>query len=141
MARKKDISERKNQFIGIRLTSEEYNRILSDMEYYGYLSVSKYIRERVLKRKLVIKEPVVTELDIKNQINRLSTQISSIGSNYNMTVKKYLTFCNAKRDDGTPLINTRSTNYYINNLINMTEKVKELMEIVLDTISHKSNCQ
>lgn len=137
MARKKDIHERRIHKIDIRFTTEEYNKILTEMENYGYLSISKYVRERLLKGRLTIKEQVVTDQDIKNQINRLSTEISRIGTNYNTTVKKYMAMCNAKKEDGSALINTRSTNYYINNLLDMTTKVKEYMEIIIKTITAK----
>lgn len=135
MGKTKDINDRKIHFIGLRLTTDEYNKILSDMENYGYLSVSKYIRERVIKGRLTIKEQVVTDRDIKNQVNKLSTEISRIGSNYNKIVKKYLAICNAKRIDGNPIINTRSTNHYLYNLTEMSAKIKELMEMVIDTVS------
>lgn len=135
MGKIKDINDRKIHYIGLRLTTDEYNKILSDMENYGYLSVSKYIRERVIKGRLTIKEQVVTDRDIKNQVNKLSTEISRIGSNYNKIVKKYLAICNAKRIDGNPIINTRSTNHYLYNLTEMSAKIKELMEMVIDTVS------
>ena len=108
------------------------------MEQYGYLSVSKYVRERLLKRRIEVKEQLVTDRDIKNQINKLTTEISRIGANYNKTVRKYLSTCNAVRPDGSTAITTRSTNYYVNRLREDTEKIKELIEKILESVSDKS---
>lgn len=139
MGTKKDINERKNHFIGIRLTADEYRKILSDMERYGYLSVSKYVREKVIKGRLTIKEQIVTDKDIKDQVNKLTTEISRIGSNYNKTVRKYLAVTKIKKSDGSPAINTRSTNYYIDNLHKMTMEIKKMMDHIIETISDKED--
>lgn len=138
MGKEKDIKDKKKHFIGIRLTTDEYNKILSDMEQSGYLSISKYVRERLLKRKITLIREVTTDRDIKNQINRLSTEISRIGSNYNNVVRKYSAACNYVKNDGSPAITTRSTNYYMNKLMKMTEEVKDLMNSVIKTID---NCK
>ena len=135
MAKKKDIEDRRIHKIDVRFTNSEYQKILSDMEQYGYLSVSKYVRERMLKRRVEIKEELVTDREIKNQINMLSTEISRIGANYNKAVRRYLSTCNAKRPDGSTAITTRSTNYYLNRLHEDTLKVKELMDAILKTVN------
>ena len=109
------------------------------MEQYGYLSVSKYVRKRLLKRKVEIKEQLVTDRDVKNQINKLATEISRIGANYNKFVRKYLSTCNAVRPDGSTAITTRSTNYYVNRLREDTINIKEMMEKILDTVSDSEN--
>lgn len=139
MRKKLDESQRRSYKIDIRFTPLEYEKIKSEMECNGYLSMSKYIRMKLLKGRLVINHQIVTDRDIKNQVNRLSTEISRIGANYNMTVKKYMAMCRAKKEDGSALINTRATNYYINNLYEMTTKVKELMDVVVATVSVKNN--
>lgn len=107
------------------------------MEQYGYLSVSKYVRERLLKKRVQIKEELVTDRDVKNQINKLATEISRIGANYNKFVRKYLSTCKAVRPDGSTAITTRSTNYYVNKLRDDTVDIKELMEKILASVSDK----
>ena len=127
--------DKRSHNINVRLTKSEYDKIISEMEQYGYLSVSKYVRERLLKKRVKIMEQLVTDRDIKNQINKLTTEISRIGSNYNKFLRKYLSTCNAVRPDGSTAITTRSTNYYVNRLRDETVDIKELMEKVLDTVS------
>ena len=75
MAKKKDIEDKKSYNINVRFTKSEYDKLLSDVEKYGYLSVSKYVRERLLKGRVEIQEQLVTDQDIKNQINLLTTEI------------------------------------------------------------------
>ena len=135
MAKKKDIEDVRNHILPVRFTKSEYDKLLSDVERYGYLSVSKYVRERLLKGRVEVKEQLVSDRDIKNQLNKLSTEISRIGGNYNKTVRKYLSTCKATRPDGSTAITTRSTNYYMNRLREDTLKIKELMEAILDSVS------
>ena len=135
MAKKKDIEDKKSYNINVRFTKSEYDKLLSDVEKYGYLSVSKYVRERLLKGRVEIQEQLVTDQDIKNQINLLTTEISRIGGNYNKTVRRYLTTCKLTRPDGSTAISTRSTNYYMNKLRDDTLKIKEMMEYIIEAIS------
>lgn len=132
MAKQKNPEDRRRHYVGIKLNDEEYAQLISDMKLYSYNSISRYIRDRILNRKITVKKEVVTDNDIKNNINRLALQISKIGKNYNQVVKKYSASCNMTKNDGSPVINTRATNYYISNLQQLTQKIHEIMKTIID---------
>lgn len=110
--------------ITIRFTEKEYVAFRNQMKKDGYLSQAHYVRDRVLNKRIVIRKDVkMTDRRLRNQINDLTAVISRIGVDYNQATKKFNTLATQTRADGSPVINARAANYYLNNLYNLTKEL------------------
>lgn len=130
----KNTRETRDYYVGVRFKKNEYETLIHNMETAGYLSLSKFIRDSLINKEIKIKEEIVVERDIKNKLNKLSVQLSKIGTNYNQFVKKYAAISEAKKTDGTPVINTRTTNYYFKNLEKLTLDIRDLMKQAIELL-------
>ena len=121
----------------IRLTEEEYAQLRMQMEQEGYLSESRYIRDRVLNRRIVIQRDVrLTDRNFRNQINMLITRVSKIGVDYNQATKKFNSLAKATRADGSPVINARAANYYLQKVYLLTRKLNREMESIIGLVEN-----
>ena len=118
--------------VTLRFTEKEYIQLRAQMENVDYLSVSRYIRERVLNRQIVIKKDIVlTDRNLRNQINTLSSTVARIGVDYNQATKRFNSLAKQTRPDGSPVINARAANYYLSQLHLYTlQLIAELQKIV-----------
>lgn len=118
-----------------RLTEAEEAQVRSDMASLDCLSVSKYVRYLLLRKRPAAKPVRMTDRVIRNQINELSAKISRIGSNYNQVVRKYNTSCSARKNNGDPVINTRATVFYMERLSNLTEELRSAHKSLVERVS------
>lgn len=100
-----------------------------------YLSTSKYIRAKTLDGHFRIRKKIVlTDRNLRNQINNLTAKIERIGVDYNQATKRFNTLSKAKRLDGTPVINARAANYYLKKLYALTKDLKEEVDNMVDMV-------
>jgi len=101
-----------------------------------YLSLSRYIRDKVLSRQMDIRRNIVlTDRNLRNQINGLSCSVARIGVDYNQATKKFHSLLKMKRPDGSPVINDRAANYYLTRLQQMTLAIKDRMDKIIEIVS------
>lgn len=67
----------------------------------------------------------------------LSSEIAKIGVNYNQTVRDFKKLIAQTRKDGSPIINNKSANYFLQNLNTKTLEVKALMEHIIELVENK----
>ncbi len=127
--------ENRSNRITIRLTDSELVELKANAASNDYLSISKYIRTVVLGRRIPIRKVTVTDRATRNQINKLTAEISKIGVNINQVVKKLNMISTATKRNGDPVINTRQLVYYIRALSNRVENVIEKQEAIINTVS------
>lgn len=128
--------ERKEKIVHVRFSEKEHLQLKMQMENLDYISVSQFIRDKVLDQRIRIRRDVeYTDRSLRNQINSLSTLVAKIGVDYNQATKKFNTLCKAKRADGSPVINSRSANSYLKKVAMMTTELKDAMDKVIDIVS------
>lgn len=121
--------------ITVRFTDKEYLQLKAQMANDDYLSTSKYIRVKTLDGHFRIRKKIVlTDRNLRNQINNLTAKIERIGVDYNQATKRFNTLSKAKRLDGTPVINARAANYYLKKLYALTKDLKEEVDHLVDMV-------
>lgn len=124
--------------VTIRLTEAEKVQLLYQMERSGYLSISRYIRTRCLDGKAAVNREIDSgNADLRSQVNMLSSEIAKIGVNYNQTVRDFKKLIAQTRKDGSPIINNKAANYFLQNLNTKTLEVKALMEHIIELVEKK----
>lgn len=124
--------------VTIRLTEAEKVQLLYQMERSGYLSISRYIRTRCLDGKAAVNREIdFGNADLRSQVNMLSSEIAKIGVNYNQTVRDFKKLIAQTRKDGSPIINNKAANYFLQNLNTKTLEVKALMEHIIELVENK----
>ena len=127
--------EYRTRFVGIRFTEKEWELLCTQMKNCDYLSISRFIRDKVLDKRIKIDRSVVlTDRVFRNQINSLSTIVSRIGVDYNQATKRFNSLVKAKRADGSPEINARAANYYLRQLQTMTKELKQTMDQIIEMV-------
>lgn len=129
--------EPRNRMIVCRLTEKEYILLKKRMADLFYLSKSKYLRDCALDQRVTIRRNVVlTDNQLRRQINELTAQIAAIGVDYNQATKKFNSLMSMTRPDGSPVLNARAANTYLNRVFALTTEVKRMMEDVIDTVEN-----
>lgn len=124
--------------VTIRLTEAEKVQLLYQMERSGYLSISRYIRTRCLDGKAAVNREIDSgNADLRSQVNMLSSEIAKIGVSYNQTVRDFKKLIAQTRKDGSPIINNKAANYFLQNLNTKTLEVKALMEHIIELVENK----
>ena len=127
--------ENKCRKVTIRFTEKEWQLLSNQMMNYDYLSISRFIRDKVLDKRIKIDRSVVlTDRVFRNQINSLSTIVSRIGVDYNQATKRFNSLVKQKRADGSPVINARAANYYLRKLQSMTAELKKAMDYIISMV-------
>lgn len=121
--------------VTIRLSSEEMDQLSYMMQRSGYLSMSKYIRMRCLAgRSSLSPEEMSDANSVRSQVNVMSAEISKIGANYNIVIKDFKNLLKQKKRDGSPVINTTTATYYMQQLYALTLEVKTLVEQFIELV-------
>ena len=132
-----ETKENRTRYVGIRFTEKEWELLRNQMMNYDYLSISRFIRDKVLDKRIKIDRSVVlTDRVFRNQINSLSTIVSRIGVDYNQATKRINSLVKQKRADGSPVINARAANYYLCKLQSMTVELKKSMDYVIQLVEN-----
>ena len=119
----------------IRYTEREFIHITSEMEACGYLSMSRYLRDRTMGRHISpMKTVYLHDNELRTQINALSAGISRIGVNYNQATKRFQSLCEMKRPDGSPVINARAADVYLRDLRQLTLSLTDQMKRIIETV-------
>ena len=127
--------ENKCRKVTIRFTEKEWAGIEEQMANYDYLSISRYIRDKVLNKRIKIDRTIVlTDRVFRNQINSLSAIVARIGVDYNQATKRFNSLVKQKRADGSPVINARAANYYLKQIHAMTQELKDAMDKVIEMV-------
>lgn len=127
--------EPRHRLVAVRFTDKEYVQLKAQMANDDYLSVSKYIRVKTLDEHFRVRKRIVlTDRNLRNQINNLTAKIERIGVDYNQATKRFNTLTKAKRLDGTPVINARAANYYLKKLYAMTRDLKEEVNTLIEMV-------
>lgn len=89
---KKTLSENRNQWLHVRITLEEMERIKLAIASTTERKVSTYARKMILGQPVILKTRNASIDDFLQELTRLKRELSSIGSNFNQLVKKINTF-------------------------------------------------
>ena len=120
----KNKNERKKPY-SVSLTLIEREDIENAMQSLGYKSFTKYMRDSALRKKTGVSKVRITDRSIRDQINKLTTEIKRIGVLYNQVAAKVNTLVNARRKNGDYVINTTY-------LKNYTDKLDRYMQEIID---------
>ena len=112
-----------------RVTEKEEIQIRRDMANADYLSMSKYFRDMILKRKVTLEKVQITDRTTRNQINDLSAKIERIGVNYNQAVRALHGALNAKVGKG------KAAAYYLSLLASLSDEIIKRQEEIIDRVS------
>ena len=127
--------EYRSRFVGIKFTEKEWEMVTAQMKNCDYLSISRYIRDKVLDKRIKIDRSVVlTDRVFRNQINSLSSIVARIGVDYNQATRRFNSLVKQKRADGSPVINARAANYYLKQLNSMTVELKQVMDTIIEMV-------
>lgn len=127
--------EYRSRFVGIKFTEKEWEMVTAQMKNCDYLSISRYIRDKVLDKCIKIDRSVVlTDRVFRNQINSLSAIVARIGVDYNQATRRFNSLVKQKRADGSPVINARAANYYLKQLNSMTVELKQVMDAIIEMV-------
>ena len=127
--------EPRSRYVGIRFTEKEWEVLTTQMKNYDYLSISRFIRDKVLDKRIKIDRNIVlTDRAFRNQINSLSAIVARIGVDYNQATKRFNSLVKQKRADGSPVINARAANYYLKQLNAMTVDLKKTMDTIIEMV-------
>ena len=127
--------EYSSRFVGIKFTEKEWEMVTAQMKNCDYLSISRYIRDKVLDKRIKIDRSVVlTDRVFRNQINSLSAIVARIGVDYNQATRRFNSLVKQKRADGSPVINARAANYYLKQLNSMTVELKQVMDTIIEMV-------
>lgn len=125
----------RKRFVGLRFTEGEFEQIESQMKKADYISISKFIRDRALNKQIKVRKNIIlTDRNLRNMINDITTRIAKIGVDYNQATKQLNALSKKQRADGSPVINARAANYYLNKVAVMTKELKEQMELVINIV-------
>ena len=112
-----------------RVTEKEEIQIRRDMSNADYLSMSKYFRDMILKRKVTLEKVHITDRTTRNQINDLSAKIERIGVNYNQAVRALHGALNAK------VVKGKAAAYYLSLLASLSDEIIKRQEEIIDRVS------
>jgi hypothetical protein len=112
-----------------RVTEKEEIQIRRDMANADYLSMSKYFRDMILKRKVTLEKVQITDRTTRNQINDLSAKIERIGVNYNQAVRALHGALNAK------VVKGKAAAYYLSLLASLSDEIIKRQEEIIDRVS------
>lgn len=115
-----------------RVTEKEEIQIRRDMSNADYLSMSKYFRDMILKRKVTLEKVQITDRTTRNQINDLSAKIERIGVNYNQAVRALHSALNAK------VVKGKAAAYYLSLLASLSDEIIKRQEEIIDRVSGMS---
>lgn len=125
----------RKRFVGLRFTEGEFEQIESQMKKADYISISKFIRDRALNKQIKVRKNIIlTDRNLRYMINDITTRIAKIGVDYNQATKQLNALSKKQRADGSPVINARAANYYLNKVALMTKELKEQMELVINIV-------
>lgn len=130
------ISEKpRHRKVTVRFTQEEFDQVEFQMAKADYLSISKYLRDRTLNKQIKVRKNIIlTDRNLRNMINDISTRIAKIGVDYNQATKQLNSLSKKTRSDGSPVINARAANYYLTKVATMTKELKEQMDLVINIV-------
>lgn len=118
-----------------RVTEQEEIQIRRDMANADYLSMSKYFRDVILRRKIVLERTDLGDRTVRNQINDLSAKIERIGVNYNQAVRALHGALNARGKDGEPLVKGKAAAYFLAQLASLSDEIIRRQEDLIDLVS------
>ncbi len=118
-----------------RVTEQEEIQIRRDMANADYLSMSKYFRDVILRRKIVLERTDLGDRTVRNQINDLSAKIERIGVNYNQAVRALHGALNARGKDGGPLVKGKAAAYFLAQLASLSDEIIRRQEDIIDRVS------
>ena len=136
-----DDKKNRTRTVKVRLTEEEYSRMLSIMETGGYPTVSCFLREIITKKRLPGRRDVtaVDDVLLREKMNALIYQVNRIGVNYNQFVATYQRQSKQVRPDGSPYVNTRMLDDKVTALMRCTEGLRDEFAVILDIIKRYIN--
>ncbi len=127
--------EKRDIWHHFRVTDKEEIQIRRDMANADYLSMSKYFRDMILRRKITLEKVTVTDRAVRNQINGLSAKIERIGVNYNQAVRALHGALNARGKDGEPRVKAKAAAYYLSQLASLSDEIIRRQEEIIDRVA------
>ena len=132
------MAERKNRnyYVHARLDQEEYSRFRTLMEIGGYTSISCFLRDLILQKRLPYRQEIehVSPRQLSDKMNVLIYQVNKIGINYNQVVAAWQKQSRQTRPDGSPYMNTHAVEARLTELMRMTEGLRDEFAVILDVI-------
>ena len=131
---KKDEIHKRTRNVNVRFSPDEMIRVRALMDLGGYLSVSGFFRDLVLKKRFSDhrEEPLIDGKILLEKVNYLIYHVNKIGVNYNQVVALWQKQSKMVRSDGAPWMNTRSVEERLEKLMSSTEGLRDEFAVVLD---------
>jgi hypothetical protein len=84
---KKEKNENKGRPITIRLSADEYEKVLKNSQKTGQKNLSEYARKCLLHQKIQVETIDISVQNFVDRINFYTTQLKKIGQNFNQVVR------------------------------------------------------
>ena len=128
--------QRRSCLVQVRLTPDEMDRVRAQMDTFGYVSVSCFLRDLVSKKRFSDhrQEPHIDDKVLREKMNYLIYQVNKIGVNYNQVVALWQKQSKQVRPDGSPYMNTHSVEGSLTELKRLTENLRDEFAVSLDYI-------
>lgn len=127
--------ERKNHVknVKIRLTEDEFSRVMALKESGGFPTVSSYLRAAITRKKMTPKlwKKGVDDAEFRKKINRLVYEVNKVGVNYNQVVATVQKQSRQTRSDGTPYLTARGIEGAMLELRRHTEALRDEFAVFL----------
>lgn len=126
--------------IQVRLTGAEMDELKGRMKEADYLSVSKYVRDAVFRRRMPVRRREAwSGGGLAAAVEGMTGQIRRIGVNYNQVVARYGRSLGMTRKDGSPVISDKVTIFYMEKLAAYTRKLVSALEDMEKEIEQYNN--
>ena len=128
-------------YIHARLTEDEYSRMKLQMEQLGHRSISGFLRELIMKRRIPsrIAHDAVSDEVLREKMNVLIYHVNKIGVNYNQIAATYQRQAKQIRPDGTPYLNTHLLDAKMTELMRCTAGLRDEFAVILEIIKRYIN--
>lgn len=119
--------------ITVRYTEKEYEKLKLQMEMAGYNSMSIYIRDVLLSRRVQRRNYSKTDSNLVRQVTMLRSELRQIGVNYNQRVKALNTLTKLRDKKGNLIINMRDID---RDTLEMKRMMERMVKVVNELYAH-----
>ena len=128
--------DNRKYYVHARLSPVEHERLMLEMRLYGYRSISNFVRDLIMQKRLPRSGGTVrvSDRELRDRVNVLIYQVNKIGINYNQIVATWQKQSKQTRTDGSPYMNTHAVETRLTELMRLTEGLRDEFAVILDVI-------
>ena len=133
------MSEQRKYYINVRFTEKEMENLMLQMRLSGYNNRSKYIRERVLAKRLQRRNYSRNDANLVRQIDMLRVELKRIGVNYNQRVKALNTLARLRDKNGRVIVNAGDIDHDMMQMKRMMDGMVQKVNLIYEQITGTSS--